>query len=487
MAEVLNQHRACTFDKSHESKSPFNTYRQQAKHSQLTRDEILSVLQNLELEGPIIDYIVAHGVISSSSACELMQSKCKNNQKIEKLLDLLDSEHDTPQRYSQNAKLMLLTNALRSAGQHALASQLDRGRKIKPAPLASAKLIDTGYGSDIELTADPSSPELRRRGQLNLWVQVAAIRLSPASCQQLLLPSTSPPQDEKRLPLLSKTPKVVSRDETGDAVKNLLETSNGAYFWIDLKSSSSVSSTRPSEPVTKPPLSVITKASHPEVAKPKPKVSIFERFLSCFCCKCNRHTNRSTEGKTMSPRDSEDYHVPSLVQSQQPLSPSNATSHEASNDTEVLRAHENALRLAKLAILDAKSNDFYTTLVDPLSDALVKFLEQTLGVLVLGARVDFHCPADCLPQSLLQPSSPAVSVSIVATTREVLERLHDAVTLVPQVNAANLPPVSNLSSALENIFHQESGLLEKIDVKDIRLSVALQADEVRLAASELED
>lgn len=191
----------------------------------------------------------------------------------------------------------------------------------------------------------------------------------------------------------------------------------------------------------------------------------------------------------MSPPGSEDCHLPSLVQTQKPFPLPSTASHEAlpSNDTEAVRAHEQALRLAKLAILDAKSNDFYTALVDPLSDALVKFLEQTLGVLVLGARVDFHCPNDCLPQSLLQPSSPAVSVSIVATTREVLERLHDAVTLVPQVNAANLPPASNLSSALENIFHRESGFLEKIDVKDIRLSVALQVDEMRLAASELEE
>lgn len=163
MAEVLNQHKACIFNKSHDSKSPLNTFRQQTKHSQLTRDEILSILQNLELEGPIIDYMAAHGVISSSSACELMQSNCKNNQKIEKLLDLLDSEYDTPQRYSQNAKLVLLTNALRSAGQHALASQLDRGRKIKPAPLASAKFIDTGCGSDIGRSCSVNSSGIHFR------------------------------------------------------------------------------------------------------------------------------------------------------------------------------------------------------------------------------------------------------------------------------------------------------------------------------------
>lgn len=149
MTEVLNPLNRRAFDKSSESKSPMSTYRQQTKPNPLKREEILSVLQNLELDGPIIDYMVAHGVISSVSASELMQSKCKHNQKIEKLLDLLDSECDSPPRYSKNAKLVLLTNALRSTGQHALASQLDRGRKIKPAPIVSAKLNDTGYGSDI--------------------------------------------------------------------------------------------------------------------------------------------------------------------------------------------------------------------------------------------------------------------------------------------------------------------------------------------------
>ncbi|VDN97307.1 unnamed protein product [Rodentolepis nana] len=150
MAEVLNRLNTDGFNKSPESKSPLNTYGQQAKSSPLKREEILSVLQNLELDGPIIDYMVAHGVISSVSASELMQSKCKHNQKVEKLLDLLDSECDSPPRYSKNAKLALLTNALRSTGQHALASQLDRGRKIKPSPIVSAKFNDTGYGSDID-------------------------------------------------------------------------------------------------------------------------------------------------------------------------------------------------------------------------------------------------------------------------------------------------------------------------------------------------
>ncbi|VDM22209.1 unnamed protein product [Hydatigera taeniaeformis] len=79
--------------------------------------------------------------------------------------------------------------------------------------------------------ADPSSPSLRRRGQLSLWVQVAAIRLSHASCQQLCLPPTSlpkshkyrfspspVPQSKKRL-LPSGSSNCREAREAGDAVK----------------------------------------------------------------------------------------------------------------------------------------------------------------------------------------------------------------------------------------------------------------------------
>ena len=140
-----------------------------------------------------------------------------------------------------------------------------------------------------------------------------------------------------------------------------------------------------------------------------------------------------------------------------------------------------------MAILDAKSNDFYRALANPLSDALVKFLEQSLGVLVLGARVESTCPEASLPANLLQSASAAAAVSIVATTHEALNRLHDAVTVIPQDNSLNLPPSSSLSAALEDIFKMESNMLEKINVKDLRLAVALKAEEVELAAGELED
>ncbi|VDM22139.1 unnamed protein product [Hydatigera taeniaeformis] len=252
----------------------------------------------------------------------------------------------------------------------------------------------------------------------------------------------------------------------------LLETSKGVYFWIDLKDASTSS--------TEPP-NLATRTTPCITSKPVSKVSAISRLLSCLCCATKRR--KSPDAKARSPIGSVDYRLPSFVCPP----PSSITSQEPSPDDSDLRAREQALRLAKLAILDAKSNDFYSALASPLSDALVKFLEQTLGVLVLGARVESYCPNDCLPQGLLQPLSAATAVSIVATTYEALERLHDAVTLTAHENSSHLLPASSLSSALETIFQQETELMEKIDLKDIRLSVALQADEMRLAASELEE
>ena len=153
MTEVLNHTNTFPFGKSLDTKcgftSPLPHPKHQPKNGSLSRDEILFILQDLVIESPLVDYMVAHGVISQSSAQELMTEECKGEQKIRKLLQLLDSEYDTPQHFSHNAKLVLLTNALRSTGQHSLASRLDCGRKIKPAPLATAKLSDTGYGSDL--------------------------------------------------------------------------------------------------------------------------------------------------------------------------------------------------------------------------------------------------------------------------------------------------------------------------------------------------
>lgn len=123
-------------------------YRSTPKQNRLSRVEIIKVLNDLVLEAPLLDYIVAHGVITSDAALELMQSPGDNTRQIERLLDLLEGDYETPQHHSHDAKIVLLTNALRSTGQHALASQLDCGRKIKPAPRISTKLGIPGPGDE---------------------------------------------------------------------------------------------------------------------------------------------------------------------------------------------------------------------------------------------------------------------------------------------------------------------------------------------------
>lgn len=143
MTQVLNQREILPFSgigcANINPPTPLNTFRQTSKPNRLSKSDVLKILQDLVLEAPLIDYIVAHGVISPDAAQDLMQEPETDARKIEKLLDIMDADHETPQHYSPDAKLVLLTNALRSTGQHVLASQLDCGRKIKPAPETSTK------------------------------------------------------------------------------------------------------------------------------------------------------------------------------------------------------------------------------------------------------------------------------------------------------------------------------------------------------------
>ncbi len=108
---------------------------------------------------------------------------------------------------------------------------------------------------------------------------------------------------------------------------------------------------------------------------------------------------------------------------------------------------------------------------------------------MLGARVEDHCPAECAPQGALQAHASAATVSILATTCDAVERLHAAVSVShPEGHSADtLPPSSTLAAALEAIFQSEEGFLEGIDIQDIRLSVGLEEEELRLAANELDE
>lgn len=263
----------------------------------------------------------------------------------------------------------------------------------------------------------------------------------------------------------------------------ILETSHGAYFWIDLKSSRICSPlTSFIQPVESPP-------------KPPPKACALSRFLCLLCCvgkqRNRKSSNASVATAIKTPRPSVDYRLPSSILpfASQDLEKTDLQHLPDGCCAEVAAecARQERLRQAKLAVLDAKSNDFYRGLANPLSDAVVKYLEQSLGVLVLGADVEDRCPENCCPAGILQAQTAAASLSILATTCDAVERLHAAVSVPALPTSSTLPPSSTLSMALEAIFKQEKDFLEAMGVQDIRLSVGLEEEELRLAASELEE
>ncbi|VDL99788.1 unnamed protein product [Schistocephalus solidus] len=241
----------------------FATALSESKCETLSRADISKILNPLELDAPLVDYLVAHGAISAEMAKELLRWECfseRETSKIETLLDCLEIFDKSVQNIAndahvvvQNPKLILLINALRSTGQHALASRLDSGPRILPSRFTTSPgTTDADYdpAEDVALkyhggAADNFGPHdvtiapsgkaktsqwelvlpriepvhpnaslvkvivliinpptlpagslgdargsVRRRGQLRLWLQVAAIKVNPARYEELILPPT---------------------------------------------------------------------------------------------------------------------------------------------------------------------------------------------------------------------------------------------------------------------------------------------------------
>ncbi|VDN08864.1 unnamed protein product [Dibothriocephalus latus] len=110
----------------------------ESKCETLSRADISKILDTLELDAPLVDYLVAHGAISADTAKHLLYWDSYSEGAISKTdtllncLEIFDESVDY-HTVAQNPKLTLLINALRSTGQHALASRLDTGPRILPS------------------------------------------------------------------------------------------------------------------------------------------------------------------------------------------------------------------------------------------------------------------------------------------------------------------------------------------------------------------
>ncbi|CAL8074458.1 unnamed protein product [Calicophoron daubneyi] len=107
-------------------------------------DSSVSRFEDLAIEPPLLEYLVRHGALSEEDSAHVLSLEGRQRRVVlleslglpvlgESLVHPSDSHS-----LSIATNFALLLNALRHTGHHALASQLDCGRRITPAPVAKS-------------------------------------------------------------------------------------------------------------------------------------------------------------------------------------------------------------------------------------------------------------------------------------------------------------------------------------------------------------
>lgn len=535
----------------------------------LKHSEVPKLLDDVEIDDTFTDYLVHHGALSANAGDAII-SEISPSSKIKALLQALQlsSEREQAVETSNNpeatgkisrANLLLLVNALRQTGQHLLASKLDVERRITPAPWAS---IATKYNLTFEGASDATTSSsgdlisLRLRGQLNLWIQLSAIKINPVSYEHLLatpttkfrcgLSGTSTFRGSVNAPAhvnrikrgsldIEKTvyikPRVTPMTPEISRLRNHFLSSqrivykpHGASFWIDLEPERRHSVLRdksidnvhlvvslpdsiPDKQDVPPPASPVFSVGNVDCLKVKTHKSK-HRFSFLVCLLCFRKRRRKFSNAFLSEEyartpDSQlsrlhDYRLPSSVQPLQPNSDTSYSNGVLQSPVDNHAAEEEEVRRTKLIVLDTKSSEFYDGLLDPASslhDALVKYLEQSAGVLVLGCRMDSGFPD--IELSANPTPAPAVCVRIVATTTDALKRLA-TITVAASNTSVNESTIqksddspkacmhTRLSRDLETAF-VVAGCLNQLDIQGLRLAVGVDDSEVKRAKEEISE
>ncbi|VDK30203.1 unnamed protein product, partial [Dibothriocephalus latus] len=243
---------------------------------------------------------------------------------------------------------------------------------------------------------------------MRLWLQVAAIKVNPAKYEKLIPPPTGAASaNVGGRPRRGRWKSSAPQDDS-EPVKQILQTSHGTSYWINLESIHRV--------LQSPTRRSLTANGRKQSSKdqcPKPT----RKGLHCFNFFCGFRKRRSdcaadpVPVSPSPPKVANDYRLPSYVL---PLSNPNAETENTATETNPEEDAElERLRRAKLTLLDEKSNQLFALLADSssaLHDALVKFLEQTSGVLVLGCRAETPpfenntASNQYIPASSLQPT-----------------------------------------------------------------------------------
>ncbi|TPP57479.1 hypothetical protein FGIG_00982 [Fasciola gigantica] len=473
--------------------------------SRMYLDRANNPFEALEVEQPLLEYLVRHGALTSDASDMILCTE-KHKQRGLLLTELgLPSFNEVSARPSDPLTLpsttgfALLLNALRHTGHHSLASHLDCGRRIRPSPgLQSIEDSERGASSLIH----------RRRGQLSLQIRLDAIKVDPVVYDRLLQPllnltsSTSLSCEYRNTPLTRSKPvnpmlPSFVEDLAVNSAASTCESSSARWprtqtpFWIDQNEP-----LQPNPELYSWPLSVTTVELPPNNTTPEKSVGCFHKLFCLFhplrkykAKKQSRLTATATEPQpTLIQSHTVDVTDMSLTRFRRPLGPV-----DGAGDGPVIAPQNDRLVEAKLALLDTKCFEFCQVVLDsslPLHDALVKYFEQSSGVLVLDCAINSPTYTSVERSTIATNTVTALCVTVVATRPDLVTRLIDACQLCqnPSSEFPQSDPSggSRLSTDLQKIL-KEANICSVLCVQDFRLSVSLDASEVSKALEELAD
>ncbi|KAA3675417.1 uncharacterized protein DEA37_0010058 [Paragonimus westermani] len=444
----------------------------------------------LEVDQSLLEYLILHGALSKETSEKILSSEGRSRKLLllnalglpstSETMFLSDSSFLTNPAFATG--LALLLNALRQAGHHTLANYLDVGRRITPSPCC--------HPSNGEKRGDLISTARRRRGQLSVWIQLDAIKINPVVYRELSAKMYNPERANRR-----EDSGTDSAPEQATTQSNFSPMLPSFVEYLDYENKTKSSPTGPNSSlwIDHYPHTKSAVQSHPEnqsacEAKRPSNGNLHGRKTGCFSklwCLFGINKKKMTKDRVTSIQHIQPPMSNTLNDHPVPIALSDLPSQSA---RKMYHSRDSELHCVKLALLDTKSNEFYDILLDPSSaihDAMVKYFEQSCGVLVLDSQL-------CENQLGTSPAVSVPCVTVVATQTEVVGRLRDACKPVDKSDdlsyAKQNPPSPGSKLANDfTIVMVQNGVLAILQLQDLRLSVMLDPSEVDLAIEELSD
>ncbi|CAH8510789.1 unnamed protein product [Heterobilharzia americana] len=453
--------------------------------------------ENLDVQMPLLDYLVRHHAISGESSIKIIQAdKHKRPFLLLRAIGLpihngsfASSKSGLASSHAPPPGLALLLNALRQTGHHELASYLDCSRRINPSSSLTSDGMSPGY-SDLS--------GKRKRGQISLWVQLLAIKVCPALYSQLTEQNLHNTINTSML-LQDNNRTSDSSNEDKWQLKSSYRLPSSAV-WID-------------HTICKPTPHIEQPNSDSLQSTGKVVKNVHSHWrkllLPLICCFKGPKKVHESSLKNQSRNSMDCCTNPNLIndETQCNISSQRNSFRESTENPVVSCTNDFRTRTASRAILDSKSLQFYNSVLEndsPLHDAVVKYLEQSSGVLVLDCKLGHFSRKPTNTDASIESVS-ALCILLVATQSEIIKRLSENCNLHPSIieplsnetdkplQSCELKTVSDkrmLTSKLADDLATvliRAGALHRLELQNLRLLVTLDPKEVQVAIKELLD